>query len=126
MAFLYVSSVGSIIVGSSLILVVILVFTEKLFFRNLAILVQFYLKNLDFCSKCFDFLQKTRILFVSSKIQLYKPYSICFFFKLFFSRLTAVKAESIYRVGLSYVRLYKLAISITILSQPLRSFQFST
>lgn len=72
MAFLYVPSVGRSIVDSSPILVVILVFTEKLFFRNLAILVQFCLKNLNFCAKCFDFLQKIRILFVSSKIQLYK------------------------------------------------------
>lgn len=73
MAFLYAPSVGSIIVGSSPILAVILVFAEKYFFRNLAILVQFCLKNLNFCSKCFDFSQKIRILFVSSKIQLYKP-----------------------------------------------------
>lgn len=73
MTFLYVPSVGSIIVGSSPPLVVILVFTENLFFHNLAISVQFYLKNLKFCSKYFDFLGKTRILFVSSKIQLYKP-----------------------------------------------------
>ena len=43
MAFLYVTSVERSIIDSSPILVVILVFTEKLFFRNLAILVQFYL-----------------------------------------------------------------------------------